>query len=66
VEQVLSFSGIRMLDRNGADVGLGGPSLILIAGASKPFKTVLSKKDYKKIRKLGDEFLSRDPRSVAK
>lgn len=55
-----------MLDRNGADVGLGGPSLILITGASKPFKTVLSKKDYKKIRALGDEFLSRNARSVAK
>ena len=55
-----------MRDRHGADVGVGGPSLVLITGASKPFKTALSKNDYKKIRALGDEFLSRNPRSVAK
>jgi hypothetical protein len=53
-----------MLDRDGARVGLGGPSLILIAGKDKPFRTVLSKHDYEEVRKLGREFLSRVPRSV--
>jgi hypothetical protein len=41
-----------MLDRDGARVGLGGPSLILITG-HKPFRTVLSKHDYEEVRKLG-------------
>jgi hypothetical protein len=53
-----------MLDRDGARVGLGGPSVILIGGKDKPFRTVLSKHDYEEVRKLGREFLSRVPRSV--
>ncbi len=53
-----------MLDRDGARVGLGGPSLILITGKDKPFRTVLSKHDYEEVRRLGREFLSRVPRSV--
>lgn len=55
-----------LLDRNGADVGLGGPSLVIVAGARKKFRTTLSKSDYAKIRRLGEEFQSRRPRSVAK
>lgn len=55
-----------LLDRNGAAVGLGGPSLVAITGASKPFRTVLSPADYAQVRALGDEFLARCPRSVAK
>lgn len=55
-----------VLDRNGAQVGLGGPSLVLIAGNDKPFRTTISKDDYEVVRRLGQEFLSRTPRSVAK
>lgn len=53
-----------MLDRSGIEVGLGGPSLIIIAGARKPFRTTLTKGDYAKVRVLGVEFLKRKPRSV--
>lgn len=55
-----------LLDRNGAAVGLGGPSLILVAGKDKPFRTELSDADYGEVRALGQEFLSRNPRSVVR
>jgi hypothetical protein len=45
-------------------VGLGGPSLVLITGREKPFRTVLSTRDYADVRRLGAEYLSRRPRSV--
>ena len=34
-----------LLERNGGALGLGGPSLVLIAGLSKPFRTTLSAAD---------------------
>ncbi|GEM_PF-1215274 len=43
---------------------LGGPSLVILGGKSKAFRTVLSSKDYADIRVLGDEFSSTTPRSV--
>lgn len=53
-----------VLDRDGAAVGLGGPSLVIITGKDKPFRTVLSTRDYADVRRLGTEFRSRRPRSV--
>jgi len=53
-----------LLERNGAAVGLYGPSLIAVAGLRKGFRTVISKKDYRSVRALGDEYLARTPRSV--
>lgn len=53
-----------MLEREGARCGLGGPSLVLIAGKDKPFHTVLSAPDYAEVRRLGREFLARTPRSI--
>ena len=53
-----------VLERDGATVGLGGPSLVLIAGKSKAFMTVLSKAEYGEIRALGVEYRGRNPRSV--
>jgi Txe/YoeB family toxin of Txe-Axe toxin-antitoxin module len=53
-----------MLERDGAKVGLGGPSLVLITGKDKPFQTVLSAADYEAVRSLGREYLGRIPRSV--
>jgi Txe/YoeB family toxin of Txe-Axe toxin-antitoxin module len=53
-----------LLERDGRAVGLGGPSLVLICGRDKPFRTVLSAPDYGEVRRLGSEFLGRDPRSV--
>ena len=55
-----------VLERDGAKVGLGGPSLVLITGKNKPFQTVLSKADYAEVRSLGREFLARTPRSVVR
>ncbi len=53
-----------VLERDGARVGLGGPSLVLITGKDKPFQTVLSAADYAEVRSLGREFVSRTPRIV--
>lgn len=54
-----------LLDRMGVEAGLGGPSLVILCGAQKPFKTTLTDGDYAKVRALGAEFLKRNPRSVA-
>lgn len=53
-----------LLERDGEKLGLGGPSLVLIAGKDKRFLTVLSATDYAEVRRLGDEYRSRVPRSV--
>lgn len=53
-----------ILERDGAAVGLGGPSLVLISGRAKPFMTVLSRADYGEVRALGAEYRKRNPRSV--
>ncbi len=53
-----------LLERDGGSVGLGGPSLVLICGKEKPFRTVLSARDYGEVRRLGSEYLARRPRSV--
>ena len=53
-----------LLERDGASVGLDGPSVVVIAGKKKPFRTLLSKADYRDVLRLGDEFRSRKPRSV--
>jgi Txe/YoeB family toxin of Txe-Axe toxin-antitoxin module len=53
-----------VLERDGAAVGLGGPSLVLVTGKDKPFMTVLSAADYAEVRALGAEFRKRLPRSV--
>lgn len=55
-----------LLDRDGAKVGLGGPSLVLLTGKDKAFQTVLSAADSAEVRSLGREFLARVPRCVAK
>lgn len=39
--------------------------LVVIAGLDKPFRTELSEADYAGIRRLGEEYLSRNPRSIA-
>jgi len=55
-----------LLERDGAALGLGGPSIVLICGKEKPFRTVLSKQDYAEVKALGDEYRRRTPRSVAR
>ena len=44
--------------------GLDGPSIIVIGGLSKPVGTAFSDTDYAEIRRLGDEYRRRSPRSV--
>ncbi|NNB92754.1 hypothetical protein HI113_02360 [Corallococcus exiguus] len=53
-----------VLERDGAALGLGGPSLVLLTGRTKAFRTVLSENDYAKVRALRDEYQRRRPRSV--
>jgi hypothetical protein len=53
-----------VLEREGAQFGLGGPSLVLIAGKDKPFQTKLSEREYDEILALVGEFKRRKPRSV--
>jgi hypothetical protein len=53
-----------IVEREGAKVGLAGPSVVVVDGRTKPFRTLLSKSDYADVRKLGAEYLARNPRSV--
>ncbi len=53
-----------ILERDGAQLGPGGPSLVVIAGMDKPFRTAFSERDYARVRQLGGEYRSRVPRSV--
>lgn len=41
------------------------PLLVVIDGRDKPFRTTLSDADYAAVRRLGDEFRRRNPRSLA-
>ncbi len=53
-----------LLERGGAALGLGGPSLVLVAGKNKPFQTKLSDAEYDEVLSLVREFQKRNPRSV--
>jgi len=53
-----------LLERNGAEVGLGGPSIVLLAGMRKPNESAFTKADYAQVRSLGAEYMSRAPRSI--
>lgn len=54
-----------VLEREGASVGLGGPSLVIITGMRKGFRSTFSDNDYAHVRSLGAEYFKRVPRSVA-
>lgn len=54
-----------VLERDGENVGIGGPSIVVISGKEKPFRTELSSTDYEEMRKLGEAYRSQVPRSVA-
>ena len=53
-----------LLERAGAGLGLGGPSLVLVTGLDKPFQTKLSDRDYNEVLELVAESRKRAPRSV--
>ncbi len=53
-----------LLERDGANVGLGGPSVVLITAMDKQFRSTFSDENYAKMRRLGDEYKRRKPRLV--
>ena len=55
-----------ILERDGAALGLGGPSIVLVTGMDKPFRTTFTVRDYQHVRRLGEEYRRRVPRSVAR
>lgn len=44
--------------------GVDKPLLVVIDGRDKPFRTTLLDADYAAVRRLGDEYRSRNPRSL--
>lgn len=44
--------------------GLPGPSLVIVTGMDKPNESAFSSADYRRVRRLRDEYLSRSPRSI--
>lgn len=45
--------------------GLSGPAIAVISGMRKPWMTKFSDGDYRKVRRLGDAYKSKLPRSIA-
>ena len=45
--------------------GVDKPLLVVIDGRDKPYRTTLSNADYAAVRRLGDEYRRRNPRSLA-
>ena len=45
--------------------GLPRPALVLVTGGDKPNESAFSKAFYRRVRALGEEYLSSNPRSVA-
>lgn len=41
------------------------PLLVVVDGRDKPFRTTLGDADYEAVRSMGEEYLSRNPRSVS-
>jgi hypothetical protein len=54
-----------LLARQGADVGLGGPSIVILCGKDKAFRTKLTQADYDEVRELAEELRAHIPWSVA-
>ena len=45
--------------------GVDKPLLVVVDGRSKPFRTTLRDRDYRAVRDLGDEYRTRQPRSIS-
>jgi len=45
--------------------GVDKPLLVVIDGRDKPFRTTLSDPDYAAVRRMGDQYRDRNPRSLA-
>ena len=46
--------------------GLSGPSIVLITGMSKPVGEAFTEAEYAAVRRLGEEYLRRVPRSIVR
>jgi hypothetical protein len=55
-----------VLETHDPALGLGGPSIVIICGKDKPFRTTIADADYAEVRRLGTEYRARKPRSVAR
>lgn len=44
--------------------GVEKPLLVIVTGLDKQFRTTLSERDYRAVRSLGEEYRSRNPRSL--
>ncbi len=53
-----------LLDYDAVNSGQDKPLLVIVCGLDKPFRSVLTKADYVGVRLLGDEYRSRNPRSL--
>ena len=51
-----------VLDRDAP--GLPGPNLVIITGMDKPNESAFSPADYRRVRRLRDEYFARTPRSI--
>lgn len=45
--------------------GVDKPLLVVVDGRDKPFRTTLSDADYAQVRRLGEEYCARNPRSLS-
>jgi hypothetical protein len=65
-EQFRLFCILENADRTELDKrGLPGPAIAVITGMRKPSRTKFSAGDYKRVRRLGDDYKSKAPRSIA-
>jgi hypothetical protein len=55
-----------ILEPDDAKKELGARSLVVITGMVKPFRTEFTKTEYNSVKRLGDEYLRRTPRSVVR
>lgn len=48
-----------------AALGRETPLLVVVTGLDKPFRATLTDRDYARVRRLGEEYYARNPRSLA-
>ena len=53
-----------LLEQDDAARRLGAPTIVLLTGLRKAFRTTFSARDYEAVRALGDEYMRRVPRSI--
>lgn len=52
------------LDYEAKNPEVDKPLRVVVAGLDKPFRTELRPRDYAAVRRLGEEYLARSPRSI--